>query len=455
MRVVSPFPEDRLPPQSVEAEQGVLGACLLDDSVIDDVIAILNPEDFWRDDNAIIYKAIRDLKTAGRHVDAILVDEELKRRGVFDRVGGLDTLTDLANSVPHAANAKYHAEIVRQKSITRRLIASAREIIEDGYSNKYTADEVLERAEKSILEIGMSAASASGAVLISDPTALPAAMDRIEARSKMEPGQILGLTTGLAGLDKIMHGLKPGEITIVAGRPSMGKTSLALNIAEHVALSWGGGVLIVTLEMDRLALSERSLISQSGVYGNKVQDGNLTPMDWKQLGGAYDTLMTCGRLWIDDAPSRSMSKIAANARRTTKKNGIRLMVIDYLQLIDCEDGSRDNRQEQISKVSRRMKIMSREIGVPVMVVSQLNRGNESREDKRPRMSDLRESGAIEQDADNILLIHRPDYYDANDQPGVVDLIVAKNRNGATGPVKLFFDKPLMRFKDFEEPTPNF
>ncbi len=445
---IVPFPEDRLPPQSIEAEQGVLGAILLDNEVLHDVIPILKAQDFWRDDHQIIYRAIRDLYDVGKPVDAIILDEELKRRGEFDRIGGLDALAELVNRVPHAANAKYHAEIVRQKAIMRELISSAREIIEEGYSNSVTSDALLEEAERKIFAIAEDKVTGE-TVALTD--ILGQAMDRIELRAT-DKHAVNGLGTGYYEMDEICCGLQPGQLIILAARPSMGKTAFALNICEHVCVEQKIGVLFVSLEMGQLELAERMLAARSKVDGHKLRTGNgLGYREMKQLGEGYDALRSAP-LFIDDTPARNMLQIMANARRLKLRQNIGLVVLDYIQLVDSEGDGRESRQEQIAKISRRLKMLARELKLPVIALSQLNRNVENREDRRPRMADLRESGAIEQDADMILLLHRPDYYDPNDQPGIAECNVAKNRNGATNTVKLTFLKNIMRFENLATMT---
>ena len=441
---IVPFPEDRLPPQNIEAEQGVLGAILLDNEVLHDVVPLLKVEDFWRDDHQIIYRVIRLLYDLGKPVDAVLVEEELIRLGEFDRIGGMDALRDLVNCVNHAANAKYHAEIVRQKAISRDVITSAREIIEQGYSNTLTADELLEQAEKKIFTIAEEKVTGE-TVAITD--ILAQAMDRIEMRAT-DKHAFTGLGSGFYELDEMTCGFQPGQLVILAARPSMGKTAFALNVCENVVIEQKTAALFVSLEMGQLELAERMLSARSKVDGHKLKSGNgLGYREMKQLGEGYDALRAAP-LFIDDTPARNMLQITANARRLKLRQNIGLIVVDYIQLVDSDSSDgRDSRQEQIAKISRRLKTLARELSVPVIALSQLNRGVENREDKRPRMADLRESGAIEQDADMVLLLHRPEYYEPNDASlqGKAEVIVAKNRNGATGNIEMAFLKNIMKF----------
>jgi replicative DNA helicase len=431
---------DRLPPQNLEAEKSLLGSILWDNEVLHDVVGLVGPQDFYRDTHQLIFAAIRDMYEARKGIDAVTLAEELEKRGQFEQVGGNEMLTEITEIVPHAVNGKYYAEIVREKSINRRLIEYATQIIHDGYSNQFTGEQLLESAEKKIF--GIAEDQVRGEVVeIKD--ILSQAMDRIAARGD-SPHAVAGLSSGFLDVDDLTWGFEPGQLIILAGRPSMGKTALALNIAEHVAINLKAPVLFISLEMGHMEIADRLLSSRSGIDGHILRTGKgLGHEQLRALGQAYQELER-GQILIDDTPSRNMLQIAASARRLRHRKNIGLIVVDYIQLIDSED-SRDSRQEQIAKISRQLKTLARELPVPVIALSQLNRAVESREDRRPRMADLRESGAIEQDADMVLLIHRPEYYDQNDQPGIAELIVAKNRNGRTGTVKLTFLKQVTRF----------
>ncbi|HMB06338.1 MAG TPA: replicative DNA helicase [Isosphaeraceae bacterium] len=433
---------DRLPPQNMEAEQGVLGSVLLDNEALHEVVPLLKVEDFYRDAHQVIYRAIRDLYDLGKAIDAITLAEELTRRSEFKAIGGDEALAQILGSVPHSANAKYYAQIVRQKSISRELIESANEILRDGYSNNFTAEQLLENAERRIFSIAEDQTKGD-TVELRDVVTL--AMDRIAARSESRH-PVTGIATGYFELDDITGGLQPEQLVILAARPSMGKTALALNICDHAAVNLKVPTLVISLEMGQLELAERLLCARSRVDGHKLRTGqNLGTREMTLLGKGYDELRS-SPLFIDDTPARNMLQITANARRLKLRQKLGLIVLDYIQLVDTED-SRDSRQEQIAKISRRLKMLAREVQIPVIALSQLNRAVENREDRRPRMADLRESGAIEQDADLVLLLHRPEYYDASDQPGIAELIVAKNRNGATSTVKLTFLKNITRFEN--------
>jgi replicative DNA helicase len=435
---------DRLPPQHLEAERGVLGSILLDNEVIHDIIVFLRPEDFYRDAHQTIYAAIRALYDKNKGIDAVTLAEELKLRGQFEQVGGDDTLTEIVTSVPHAANGKYYAEIVKQKATNRQLIESATEIISDGYSNQFTAQQLLDSAERKIFAIAEDQIRGETFEL---KDVVKQAMEMIAIRADSGGHAVTGLASGLIDLDDITGGFHPGQLIIVAARPSMGKTALALNICDHVGINIKIPVLFVSLEMGHQEIGERLLCARSRVDGHKLRTGlGMGMRELTQLSKAFKELSENGEIYIDDTPARNVMQIAASARRIKRRRKIGLLMVDYIQLVDSED-SRDSRQEQIAKISRRLKTLARELEVPIVALSQLNRAVESREDKRPRMADLRESGAIEQDADMVLLLHRPEYYDANDQPGIAELIVAKNRNGPTGNIKLTFLKNLTRFEN--------
>ena len=398
-----------------------------------EIVPFLSVEDFYRDAHQILYRAIRDLYDLGKAIDAVTLADELTRRDQYKPIGGDEMLLEIANSVPHAANAKYYAEIVRQKSISRQLIESANEILRDGYSNIFTAEQLLEAAERKIFTIAEDQIKGETVeikqVLEQAMTGSPSAPRR-STRSPASP-------SGFFELDDITDGFQPDQLVILAARPSMGKTALA---AEHLRPRRDQPQNVpVCSSASRwaLELAERLLCSRSRVDGHKLRTGQgIRLREMNQLGKAYHEMQNAP-IFIDDTPARNMLQITAMARRLKLRQDLGLIVVDYIQLIDAEE-SRDSRQEQIAKISRRLKTLARELHVPVIALSQLNRAVENREDRRPRMADLRESGAIEQDADIVLLLHRPEYYDPNDQPGIAEVIVAKNRNGPTGSVKLRF-----------------
>jgi replicative DNA helicase len=435
---------DRLPPQNLEAERSVLGSILLDNEVLHDVVTFLRVQDFYRDAHQVIYSAIRDIYDKNKGIDLVTLSAELDQRGQLQDVGGDDTLEQIVNSVPHAANAKYYAELVKEKSVNRQLIENATEIIRDGYSNQFTADELLESAERKIFNIGEDQIRGE---ILELKEVLKEAMDKIAIRADTGGHAVTGVASGLIDLDDITGGFHPGQLIVLAARPSMGKTAMALNICDHAAINLKIPVLFTSLEMRQVEIAERLLCARSRVDGHKLRTGlRLGNSELTLLGRAYQELSNHAKIFIDDTPARNMMQISASARRLKRRSQLGLIVVDYIQLIDSEE-SRDSRQEQIAKISRRLKTLARDLDVPVIALSQLNRAVENREDKKPRMADLRESGAIEQDADIVLLLHRPDYYDANDQSGIAEVIVAKNRNGATNTIKLTFIKNLTRFEN--------
>jgi replicative DNA helicase len=433
---------DRLPPQNIEAEEGVLGSILLDNEVLHDVVSFLSAQDFYRSSHQLIYSAIRDLYEQAKAVDAITLPDELVRRDQFNAVGGDEAIAKIIGSVPHAANAVHYAHIVRQKSIARMLIDSANQILRDCYSNNFTAEQLLETAERQVYDIAEDRMKGDTKEI---KEIIAEAMERISVRAE-EKHAVTGISTGYYELDDMIGGFQPQQLIVLAARPSMGKTALALNICDHVAVVDKKSVLFVSLEMGRLELVERLLCARSRVDGHKLRTGReFDSSDMKLLGNAYNELRSAP-MFIDDSPSRTMLQITANARRVSLRHGLGLIMIDYIQLVESDE-SNDSRQEQIAKISRRLKTLARELKVPVIALSQLNRAVENRESKKPRLADLRESGAIEQDADLVLLLHRPEYYDPNDQPGIAVVDVAKNRNGRTGETRLTFLNKLTKFEN--------
>jgi replicative DNA helicase len=365
---------DRLPPQNLEAEQGVLGSILIDNEVLHDIIPVLKPEHFYRDSHQVLYRAIRDVYEQAKAVDSITLEDELRRRGELEKVGGLDAIVQILGSVPHSANARYYAQIVREKAVARELIETANEMLRDSYSNNFTADELLTNAEKRVFAIAEDQV-AGETVELKD--VIVQAMERIDARVTAKH-PLMGVGSGFLDLDDITTGFKGQQLVIVAARPSMGKTAFALNICEHAAIEQNMAVLFVSLEMGGLELTERLLCARSRVDGHKLRTGKgLSPTDSRQLVQAYGEYRGAAAILIDDTPARNMLQITANARRLKLRQKIGLIVVDYIQLVDSEE-SRDSRQEQIAKISRRLKMLARELDVPVIALSQLNRAVENR-----------------------------------------------------------------------------
>ena len=440
---VRPTLEQRLPPQNLEAEMGVLGSLILDNDTLHDVVPILKTAHFYRDDHQVIYETVREIYLDAKPIDLIILEAELAKRGKLEQVGGIDYLLTVLNAVPHAVNAKYYAQLVIQNAVKRELIHAANEILHAGYKRETTADDLLEDAERRVFAISEDQV-VGDTVSLTDVMA--DAIARIDARYKGETGPD-GILTGFADVDALAGSLVGGQLIVLAARPSMGKTAYALNVCDHLTVATGKPALFVSLEMGRMEIAERLVCLRSGVEGNKIRTGKgLSKDDMIRVCRVYEEYRTAKPIMIDDTPARTVSQITANARRLKMRHEIGLVVVDYIQLINPEDG-RDSRQEQVAKISRRLKTLARDLGVPVIALSQLNRAAENREDHRPRMADLRESGAIEQDADVVILLHRPEYYDPNDHPGTAEVIIAKNRNGSTGTANLAFDKPTMIFRD--------
>lgn len=426
----------RLPPNNVEAEMCVLGSMLLDNVTIDDVAGLLKADEFFRDSHQALYRAILAIHAEGSPVDALILAERLEAEGRLEAIGGHEAIRRVLEAPPHAANATYYAQIVRQKAVGRSLIDQAQETIRDAHSNLYSADELVERAETRVFAIGESRATGETSEV---SVALEEANALIGRRAQ---GEIVGVPSGLDDIDDLIGGFQPGTLTVIGARPSMGKTAFALNIADHAAVRAGVVPLIVSLEMGRTELALRMLSSRAEVDGYKLRRADLlTAAEMGRLGDAT-AVLNRHSFPIDDSPARSASQIAANARRLKARRNIGLIVVDYLQLVEGEGSSR---QEQVASISRRLKQLAKELDLPVIALSQLNRAVESREDRRPRMADLRESGAIEQDADVVMFLHRPEYYDPNDEPGVAEAIVAKNRNGGVASIKMVFRRHIARF----------
>ncbi len=436
---------DRLPPQSKEAEQCVLGSMLRDNVVIGDVLQILRPDNFYLDAHQKICQAVTALYDQGHPVDLVVLAEERKTRKQIEDIGGYAYLGQLWDAAPTAANAEYYARIVRDKAIIRHLIHSSNEILRDAYDQAMPADELLESAERKILDIAEMGITGQTFTLAQ---ALTEAYDRIDTRQQNDQTSISGLPTGFIDLDEKTAGLQNSELIIMAARPSHGKTALAMNVARHVAVEDNQPVFVVSLEQSRIELAERLLCCQARVDSHKLRKGHLSSEDMQKLIEAGGILRNA-LLFIDDTPGQGMLRIAANARRLKLREKIKLVVIDYLQLIE-PDNRRDSRQEQVAHISRRLKFLARELQIPVMALAQVNRSSEDRTDHKPRLADLRESGSIEQDADTVMLLHRPEMYEPGQHEGILEIHIAKQRNGPTGEITLTFLKQFMRFENFVE-----
>jgi replicative DNA helicase len=437
-------PADRLPPHNREAERSVLGSMMRDNSAIADVVNIVRAEHFYVFAHQKIFEAITTLAVdRGRPADAVTLADYLKEKQLIEECGGYAFLTELWDAAPSAANAEYYARIVRDKAIIRDLIHSCMTIQRDAQDQVQPADELLDGAERKILDIAQLGLTGHTTTL---QQALLEAYDRIDSRKQRDHLSISGLATGYIDLDNLTAGLQNSELVIVAARPSVGKTSFALNIVRHIAVEEEQPVFFVSLEQSRIELAERLLCCQARVDSHRLRKGHLSSEDMDKLNAAGEVLRRT-KLYLDDTPGQNMLRIAANARRLKLRHDIKMVVVDYLQLID-PDNRRDSRQEQVANISRRLKFLARELEIPVLAAAQVNRSSEDRQDHRPRLADLRESGAIEQDADTVMLLHRPELHEPGQHEGIVEVLVAKQRNGPTGEVTLMYLKQFMRFENF-------
>ncbi|MFC3886319.1 replicative DNA helicase [Bacillus songklensis] len=437
---------DRLPPQNIEAEQAVLGAIFLEPSSLTLASELLIPEDFYRAAHQKIFNCMLNLSDRGEPIDLVTVTADLADQKILEEVGGVSYLSDLANSVPTAANVEYYAKIVEEKSILRRLIRTATHIASEGYAREEDVNGLLNEAEKSILEVAQR--KNTGAFQnIKD--VLVQTYDNIELLHNRK-GDITGIPTGFAELDRMTAGFQRNDLIIVAARPSVGKTAFALNIAQNVATKTDENVAIFSLEMGADQLVMRMLCAEGNINAQNLRTGTLTPEDWGKLTMAMGSLSNAG-IFIDDTPGIRVSEIRAKCRRLKQESGLGMILIDYLQLIQGSGrGGGENRQQEVSEISRSLKALARELKVPVIALSQLSRGVEQRQDKRPMMSDIRESGSIEQDADIVAFLYRDDYYDREtENKNIIEIIIAKQRNGPVGTVQLAFVKEYNKFVNLE------
>jgi replicative DNA helicase len=436
---------DRLPPQNIEAEQAVLGAIFLEPSALTVASEILIPEDFYRASHQKIFNAMLKLNDEGKVVDLVTVTEELAAAKLIEDTGGVSYLSELASSVPTAANIEYYARIVEEKSLLRRLIRTATEIASDGYSREDEVEALLSEAEKNILAVAQRK-NAGSFHNIKD--VLVRTYDNIEEMHN-RVGDITGISTGFAELDRMTAGFQRNDLIIVGARPSVGKTAFALNIAANVATKTNENVAIFSLEMGAEQLVMRMLCSEGNIDAQRLRTGSLTDDDWGKLTMAMGSLSN-SVIFIDDTPGVRISDIRSKCRRLKQEHGLGMILIDYLQLILGSGRSGENRQQEVSEISRSLKQLARELQIPVIALSQLSRGVEQRQDKRPMMSDIRESGSIEQDADIVAFLYRDDYYDKeSENKNIIEIIIAKQRNGPTGTVSLAFVKEYNKFVNLE------
>lgn len=439
----------RVPPHSLEAERCVLGSMLRNARIIPDVQLVLRPEhtdeNFYSDAHRRIYRAINKLHAVTDTVDLVILSNELHATGEINDVGGYQYLAQIYDETPTAANATYYAQIVRDKAIIRYLIYTGTDIARDASDQVAPATELLEQAERKIMGIA-EWGIAGETITIKD--AINEAFDRMDIRAKREGmGDVSGLPSGYVDLDNITAGLQDSELVIIAARPSVGKTAITLNIMRNVAVDYGLPVFYASLEQSRIELAERLLCCEAKVDSQKLRKGHLSTEEHHLINDAGSRLSQA-KIFIDDSPGQNMIRIAANARRLWLKHQIKLVVIDYLQLVE-PDNRRDSRQEQVAAISRRLKFLAKELKIPVIACAQLNRGVENRTEAEPRLSDLRESGSIEQDADTVMLLNRPkDPQTGLDAEGLLEIIIGKQRNGPTGKITLAFIKNHMRFANF-------
>lgn len=430
---------DRTPPQNIEAEQAVLGAVFLEREALSRASELIRAEDFYRTSHQRIFQVMLDLSEAAQPVDLITVTSELQDRGWLEEIGGVSYLSELANSVPTAANVDYYAKIVEEKAILRRLIRAATQIASSGYTAEDEVEEILSRAEKSILDVA-SGRSTDGFIPIKD--VLLETYERIELLHNSST-DLTGIPSGFRDLDLMTSGFQASDLIIVAARPSVGKTAFALNVAQNVAARAGATVAIFSLEMSALQLVQRMLCAEGNIDANRMRTGSFQEEDWEKLTMAIASLSKAN-IFIDDSPNITVGQIRAKCRRLKAEHGLGIIVIDYLQLI--QGSGKENRQQEISAISRTLKAIARELDCTVIALSQLSRAVEQRQDKRPMLSDLRESGSIEQDADIVAFLYRDDYYDQEtENKNVIEIIIAKQRNGPVGKVELAFLKEYNKF----------
>ncbi|EMS72412.1 replicative DNA helicase [Ruminiclostridium cellobioparum] len=436
----------RIPPQSVEAEQSVIGSMLIDKEVIPVVMEVLKPEDFYRPDHKEIYDVIIELFDKAQPIDLITVSERLRLHGKLDLVGGLEYLTNIATDVPTTANVKHYAKIVEEKSLLRRLIKASSDIVDLGFNASEEVSFILDKAEQNIFDI-LQKRSSQGFVPIKD--VLVDTFNKLEELYNNK-GHITGIPTGFVDLDFKTSGLHNSDLVLIAARPAMGKTAFALNLAQNAAVHSGIPVALFSLEMSKEQLVNRMLCSEAMVDSNKMKTGQLEDNDWQKVARALGPLSEAP-IFIDDTPGISITEIRAKCRRMKLEHNLGLVVIDYLQLMQGSRSRSENRQQEISEISRSLKILAKEINVPVICLSQLSRAAETRTDHRPILSDLRESGAIEQDADIVMFLYRDDYYNPDtEKKNIAEIILAKHRSGSTGTVEMVWLGQYTKFANLEK-----
>lgn len=432
----------RIPPHSVESEQSILGSIILDKDAIITVAETINPGDFYKEAHKIIYESMLKLNSNNEPIDLITLIEELRKEGHLDNVGGISYLTSLSTIVPTTSNVKYYANIVKEKSVMRQLIKASNEIINLGYDASTDVQEILDKAEKNIFNISQEKTSDDIQPI---NLVLQDTFDMIE-RLCTDKSDVTGITTGFTDLNKKINGLQRTDLILLAARPAMGKTAFSLNLVQNAALKGDASVAVFSLEMSKEQLVQRMLSAQSNVELSKIKTGSLGESDWPRIIDAMAVLSEAN-IFIDDTPGIKISEIRSKCRRLKIEKGLDLILIDYLQLMEGE-GKNENRQQEIAKISRSLKILAKELDCPVVALSQLSRSPELRKDHRPILSDLRESGSIEQDADIVMFLYRDEYYhDDSEKKNIGEVIIAKNRHGETGNVELVWFGQVQKFAD--------
>lgn len=436
----------RLPPQHIEAEQAVLGAMLISPDAVSEAIELLMPDDFYRNSHQMIFQAMHELYEQGQPVDVITVTAALQaHEGALDTVGGASYLAQLAASMPTALHVVNYSNIVKEKAVLRRIISTATELANQGYQAEESTTEILAEAERKILSLTQNQ-RVRDFTHISE--VLENTFERIEQLYASE-GKLTGVPTGYSELDRMTSGFQRSDLIIVAARPSVGKTAFALNIAQNVAVRAGLPVAIFSLEMSKDQLVQRMLCAEAYIDGHKMRNGTLDDDDWPKLSMGVSALSN-SPIYIDDVPGITVPDMRSKLRRLKSEVGLGFVVIDYLQLIHGRKNSGENRQQEISEISRSLKQLARELEVPVVALAQLSRSVEQRQDKRPMLSDIRESGSIEQDADIVAFLYRDDYYDPeSERKNIIEIIIAKQRNGPTGKVDLVFLKNFNKFVNLD------
>ncbi|RYL94154.1 replicative DNA helicase [Sporolactobacillus sp. THM19-2] len=438
---------DRTPPHNTEAEQAVLGAIFLEPAAVVTASELLVPEDFYHTGNQLIFSVMLSLSDRNEPVDVVTVTNALQTGKHLEEVGGVSYLADLAGSAPTAANIEYYCHIVAEKSLLRRLIRTATHIVSDGYTRDDDVETIVDDAEREILEVSERKRAGEFRPI---KDVLIETYDNIEALHSRKD-DVTGTPTGFMELDRMTAGFQKSDLIIVAARPSVGKTAFALNIAQNVATKSDANVAIFSLEMGARQLAMRMLCAEGNIDAQKLRTGNLEDDDWQKLTMAMGSLSRAG-IYIDDSPGIRVNDIRAKCRRLKQEKGLDLVIIDYLQLITGTGSMhrQENRQQEVSEISRTLKAMARELDVPVIALSQLSRGVEARQDKRPMMSDIRESGSIEQDADVVAFLYRDDYYNKeSEKQNIIEIIIAKQRNGPVGTVELAFIKEYNKFVNID------